>query len=108
MKIRKNDQVLIISGKDKGRRGKVIKVLPKERKIVVEGINLRKKHIKPKRSGEKGQIIEVPVSLDISNAKFICQKCKKATRLGYKIEGLPAGRQGKNKYRICKKCKQEI
>ncbi|PIR72248.1 MAG: 50S ribosomal protein L24 [Candidatus Nealsonbacteria bacterium CG10_big_fil_rev_8_21_14_0_10_36_24] len=101
MKIKKGDIVLIISGKDKSRRGKVIKVLPKERRIVVEGINLRKKHIKPKRSGEKGQIIEVPVSLDISNAKFICQKCKKATRLGYKIEG-------KKKYRICKKCKQEI
>jgi len=101
MKIRKNDQVLIISGKDRGRKGRVIEVLPKERRIVVEGINLRKKHIKPKRSGEKGQIVEVPVSLDVSNTKFICQKCKKTARVGYKIEG-------KKKYRICKKCGEEI
>ena len=101
MKIRKNDQVLIISGKDRGRKGKVIEVLSKGRRIVVEGINLRKKHIKPKKSGEKGQIVEVPVSLDVSNAKLICQKCKKATRVGYKIEG-------KKKHRVCKKCGEEI
>ena len=100
MKIHKGDTVLIISGKDRGRKGKVIEALPKERKLVVEGINLRKKHMKAKRSGEKGQIIEMPAPLDVSNVKLICQKCGKATRVGYRIEG-------KKKYRICKKCRQE-
>lgn len=101
MKIHKGDQVLIISGKDRQRKGKVIEVLPKIRRVVVEGLNLRKKHLRPKRSGEKGQIIKLPAPLNVSNVKLICPKCGKATRLGYKIE---AGK----KYRICKKCKQEI
>ncbi len=101
MKIKKGDQVLVISGKDKGRKSKIIKVFPKEKKVIVEGINLRKKHIKPKKSGEKGQIVETPASLNVSNIKLICSKCGKPTRVGYKMEG-------KRKYRICKKCKQEI
>ena len=101
MKIHKNDQVLIISGKDKGKKGKVIEALPKEGKIVVDGVNLRKKHTKPKKSGEKGKIVSLPSAFDISNAKIICSKCSKPTRVGYKIEG------GK-KYRICKKCQREI
>ena len=101
MKIRKNDLVLIISGKDRGRKGKVMESLPKERKVVVEGINLRKKHIKPKRSGEKGQIVSLPFPVDVSNVKMICPKCGKGARVGSKI-------QGDKKYRICKKCGQEI
>ncbi len=101
MKIRKDDQVLVISGKDKGRKAKVITVFPKRNRIMVEGINLRKKHVKPKKSGEKGQIVEVPGSFDVSDVKLICPKCEKPTRIGYKKEG-------KKKYRICKKCGQEI
>ena len=101
MKIKKGDTVLIISGKDKGKKGKVIKCFPKERKITVEGVNLMKKHIKPKRSGEKGQIIQMPAPFDVSNAKLICPHCSKPTRIGYKIEG-------KKKYRVCKKCSQPI
>ncbi len=101
MKIKKGDQVLVISGKDKGRKNKIIKVFLKEGKVIVEGINLRKKHIKPKKSGEKGQIIEAPAPLNVSNLKLICSKCGKPTRVGYKIEG-------KRKYRICKKCGKEI
>lgn len=101
MKIRKGDTILVISGKDKGKKGKVLKALPKEERIVVEGINIRKKHVKPKKSGEKGQLIQMPVPLHVSNSKIICPKCGKAVRAGYKVEG------GK-KYRICKSCKQEI
>ncbi len=101
MKIRKNDQVLIISGKDKGRKGKVIEVFPKQGRIVIEGINLRKKHMKPKKSGEKGQIVETPAPLNVSDVKVICSKCGKAVRTGYKLKG-------KKKYRICKKCGQEV
>ena len=101
MKIKNNDLVLIISGKDKGRKGKVITALPKENRIVVEGANIRKKHIRPKRAGEKGQIVEIPAPLDVSNVKIICPKCKKAARVGYKVvEG--------GKFRVCKKCGQEI
>jgi len=101
MKIKNNDLVLIISGKDKGRKGKVIKALPKENRIVVEGANIRKKHIRPKRAGEKGQIVEIPAPLDVSNVKIICPKCKKPARVGYKVVE-------KNKFRACKKCNQEI
>jgi len=101
MKIKKGDTVLIISGKDKGKKGKVFKVLPKENKILVESVNLRKKHQRPKKSGEKGQIITMSAPIDASNAKIICSKCGKAARVGYKIVG-------EKKYRICKKCGQEI
>ncbi len=101
MKVKKGDNILIISGKDKGRTGKIIKALPKESKILVEGINLKKKHVRPKREGEKGQVVEIPAALDVSNVQIICPKCGKITRIGYKID--------KNiKKRICKKCNQEI
>jgi len=108
MKIKKGDTVLIISGKDRGRKGKVIETLPKEGRIIVEGINLKKKHVKPKKQGEKGQVVQLPGPLRLSNTKVICSKCGKPTRVGFKIEGLPAGGHGKNKYRICKNCHQEI
>ena len=101
MKVKKGDSILIISGKDKGRTGKIMKAFPKELKILVEGINLKKKHVRPKRDGEKGQVVEIPAVLDASNVKIICPKCGKATRVGYKIEK-------DIKKRICKKCKQEI
>lgn len=104
MKIKKGDLVLIISGDDKGRKGKVIKALPKENKIVVEGINIKKKHQKPRREGEKGQIIEIPAPIDVSNVLLICPYCKSPTRVGYKIDHSKKPR----KARICKKCKEVI
>lgn len=97
MKIRKGDTVLIIKGKDRGRSGKVIKALPKENKVIVEGLNLSKKHLRPKRSGEKGQIITIPRPIYVSNVKLICPSCKKATRVGYEIKN-------EKKFRKCKKC----
>jgi len=101
MKIKNNDTILVISGKDKGKKGKVIKSIPKERRIVVEGINLMKKHIRPRRAGEKGHIVEIAAPLNVSNVKLVCPKCKEATRVGYRIiKG--------SKFRICKKCQQEI
>ena len=101
MKVKKGDSILITAGKDKGRTGKIIKAMPKELKILVEGINLKKKHVRPKREGEKGQIVEIPVPMDISNVKLICPKCGKATRVGYKIDK-------EQKSRVCKKCGQII
>ena len=105
MKVKKGDSILIIAGKDKGRTGKVMKALPKEMKVLVEGINLKKKHVRPKKDGEKGQVVEIPAVLDVSNVKIICPKCGKATRVGYTIG--PKGSPDIKK-RICKKCKQEI
>ena len=101
MRLKKGDQVLIISGKDRGKKGKVLQAFPKESRILVEGVNLRKKHQKPKKTGEKGQIISMPGSVDISNVKLICPKCGKSIRIGYKI-------LNNRKVRICKKCNQEI
>jgi len=101
MKIKNNDTILVISGKDRGKKGKVIKSIPKERRIVVEGINLMKKHIRPRKEGEKGHVVEIAASLNVSNVKLICPKCKEATRVGYKVVG-------ENKFRVCKKCGQEI
>lgn len=101
MKVKKNDTVLIIAGKDKGRTAKVLKSLPKEGRILVEGINLKQKHVRPKRQGEQGQVVKLPAPLQVSNVKFLCPKCGKATRLGYKIEK-------DRKFRICKKCKSEV
>lgn len=101
MKLKKGDTVLIISGKDKGKKAKILKSFPKEDRILVEGVNLRKKHQKPKKGGEKGQIVQLPASIDVSNAQIICSKCGKPTRIGLKVEG-------DKKLRICKKCQQEI
>lgn len=101
MKIKKGDTVLIIRGKDRGKVGKVIKALPKENRVVIEGLNLVKKHIKPKKEGEKGRIVEIPRPISIANVKLICPNCHKAVRVGYKFEG-------EEKYRYCKKCQQII
>lgn len=101
MKIKKNDTVLIIAGKDKGKQGKVLRSLPKEGKIVVEGLNLSKKHQKPRRSGEKGQIVEISRPLAVSNVKLVCPKCGQAARIGYKITE-------NEKLRVCRKCGSEI
>jgi len=101
MKIKKGDRVLIIKGKDRGKKGKVLRSFPEKGQVLVEGVNIKKVHKRPKKTGEKGQIVEVSSPLYISNLKLICPKCRKPTRVGYKIEG-------KTKMRICKKCGEEI
>jgi large subunit ribosomal protein L24 len=101
MRIKKGDHVQIISGKDNGKNGKVLRVIPGNLRVVVEGLNLMKRHVKPKKSGEKGQRVETPASISISNVMLICPKCGKQTRTTFKMVN-------KNKFRICKKCKSEI
>ncbi|RLC38557.1 MAG: 50S ribosomal protein L24 [Candidatus Nealsonbacteria bacterium] len=117
MKIRKGDQVLIIKGKDRGKKGKVLRGFPKKNQVLVEGVNIKKKHRRPRREGEKGEIVEVPAPIDVSKVKLICPKCGKPTRVGYKVNlNLPEGKQAssgagktqKSKVRICKKCKKEL
>ena len=101
MKIRKGDKVKVLAGKDKGKTGKVLQVFVKRGRVSVEGVNLLFKNMRPKKQGEKGQVIPVPSPMDASNVKFLCPKCGKATRVGYKITD-------NKKFRICKKCQSEV
>ena len=101
MKIKKGDTVKIMSGKDRTKSGKIFKVFPRERKVVIEGLNLIVKHKKPKKSGEKGQKIEIARPISSCKVMLICPKCGKTVRVGYKMTD-------KTKARICKKCKEEI
>ncbi len=101
MKIRKNDTVKIMLGKDHGKEGKVEKVFTKKGKVIVAGMNLVKRHVKKGVAGAEGSILEIPKPIYISNVGLICPNCKKVTRVGFKKEG-------DNKMRICKKCGKEI
>lgn len=101
MKIRKGDQVKILSGKDLGKTGKVLSVINEKDKVVVENINIHRKNVRPKRQGEKGQIVEMPTPIHISNVALICTKCGKSTRVGFRFEEA-------KKIRYCKKCKKVI
>jgi len=87
MKIKKGDTIVVLAGKDKGKEGKVVKAIPKEESVVVEGVNMRKKSQKARRQGQKGQIIEFAHPLHISNIAIKDPKTGKASRVGYKIEG---------------------
>ncbi len=102
MNIKKGDKVKILAGKNKGKTGKVLQVFPKHDKISVEGINLLFKNVRPRKQGEKGQRIQFPAPIVVSNLALICPKCGKVTRVGYKVL------ENKKKLRICKKCKDII
>lgn len=102
MKLKKGDQVIIIVGKDKGRKGKIEKVLPKQNKVLIPGINVYKKHTKPRGERQPGGIIDVVKPLPASNVALLCPKCGKQTRIGYQIG------KNKSKTRICRKCQTVI
>jgi large subunit ribosomal protein L24 len=102
MKIRKNDTVLVITGKDKGKKGKVRKSLPKEDKVIVEGLNMIKRHSKTKGQARQAGIIELEAPLKVSKVMIICNKCAKPARIGYRI--LEDGK----KARICRACAEVI
>ena len=98
MNIKSGDEVVVISGKDKGKKGKVVEVLPKAGKAIVEGVAVATKHVKPKAQGQTGGIIKQELPIDASNVMVVCAKCKKATRAGRKV--LEDG----SIVRYCKKC----
>lgn len=101
MKVKINDKVLVLSGKDRGKTGKVLRILSKNNKVVVEKVFMRTKHIK-KRQGQAGQIIHFEAPINASNVAVICPQCEKKTRVSYlRLES------GK-KYRVCKKCNQSL
>ena len=101
MKIKKGDTVQVLAGNDKGKTGEVLEVIPKDSKVVVKGVNVRKKHVKPRKQGEEGGIIPVECAIDSSKVNVVCPKCGKSTRIEYKIEE-------DKKVRICKKCGAKI
>ncbi|MBI2025071.1 MAG: 50S ribosomal protein L24 [Candidatus Harrisonbacteria bacterium] len=101
MAIKKGDTVQIISGKDKGKNGKVMKLDSAAGTILIEGLNLFKKHTRPKKQGEKGQIISLPRPLNISKVMLFCSSCKKPSRVGVRKEG-------EAKARYCKRCKATL
>lgn len=95
MKVKKNDTVKVITGKDAGKTGKVLVALPKEGKVVVEGVNIQKKHKKARNAQDVSKIQEQNGAIEVSNVMVVCPKCGKATRVGYKVEG-------DKKVRVCK------
>ena len=102
--IKKNDKVKMLSGKDRGKSGKVLFVLNKDenrKRVVIEGLNKFKKHQRAKKQGQKGQIVSIERAVNISAVQLVCPSCGKPTRTGHKIEG-------KNKFRVCKKCGAEV
>ena len=100
--VKTGDTVVILSGKDKGKQGKVLQVSPKERKVIVEGLNIATKHVKPRRQGEQGGIVEAEAAMYACKVQLVCPKCGKATRIAHKI--LDDG----SKVRVCKSCEEEI
>lgn len=101
MKIKKGDQMKVLRGKDRGKTGPVLKVFPESGRILVEGVNVYKKRVRPKRRGEKGETVLVPRPIAASNAMLVCKNCGKPTRPGFRLEG-----GAKNRY--CKKCRATI
>jgi large subunit ribosomal protein L24 len=97
MRIKKGDNVQVLSGNDKGKTGEVLEVIPKANKVVVKGVNIRKKHVKARKQGEESGIISVECSIPVSKVNVICPKCGKVTKIGYSVDK-------DKKVRICKKC----
>jgi len=101
MNVRRDDNVIVLSGKDKGKQGKVLSVDVKNNKVIVEGVNLNKRHQKPRKQGEEGGIIKKETPIYASKVMRVCPKCGKPTKPAYKLNG-------SEKVRVCKKCGAEI
>ncbi len=101
MNFKRGDSVKVITGASKGKIGKVLKVAQPQERIVVEGVNLRKKHTRPRKQGQTGQVVEFPAPLHLSNVMLVCPKCNKTTRISVTS-------QSDKKKRICKRCKSII
>ena len=105
MNIKKNDPVIVLSGKDKGKKGKVLTAFPKAGKVVVEGVAMVTKHQKARAQGQQGGIIHKEAAIDASNVMLVCPKCNTATRVAHKVTVVDGNRK---MVRVCKKCKAEI
>jgi len=101
MNIKKDDKVIVLSGKDKGKEGKVLVADPKGLKVVVEGVNVATKHQKPQKQGQDGGIIKIETPIYACKVQLVCPKCNKGVRVGYKYVA-------DKKLRVCRKCGTEI
>ena len=101
MRIRKGDNVQVLSGNDKGKTGEVLEVIQKDDKVVVKGVNVRKKHVKARKQGDESGIIPVECAIPASKVNVVCPKCGKVTKVGYRVDG-------DKKVRVCKKCGAEL
>ena len=101
LNVKRDDTVVIISGKDKGKQGKVMSAIPDKGRVVVQNANMIVRHTKPRKQGEQGGRINKEGSINVSNVMLICPKCNKATRVGHAFEG-------DKKVRVCKKCGKNI
>ncbi|HEX6570158.1 MAG TPA: 50S ribosomal protein L24 [Acidimicrobiales bacterium] len=102
MKIRKGDRVRVLTGKDRGKEGEVMRALPREGKVIVDGVNVARKSQRPTRTTQQGGIIDKDMPIQVSNVALVCPSCGKPTRVGYTVD--PSGQ----KARVCKKCGGEI
>ncbi len=101
MKLRKGDEITITAGKDKGKKGKIETILPKEQAVLILGKNMYKRHLKRRDEKNPGGIVDMPRPLPVSNIALVCPKCKKLTRVGFSVFG-------NEKQRICRKCRQIV
>lgn len=101
MRIKKGDTVKVQKGKDRGKSGRVVHADPKALRVTVEGLNLVKRHVRPRRQGEKGEVVQVPRSIPVANVILLCPRCNAATRVGVLVEG-------ERKVRVCKKCRATL
>ena len=110
MHVKSNDQVVVISGKDKGKKGKITAAFPKTGRVTVEGVNVVTKHQKARNQMQPGGIVHKELPIDASNVMLICSKCGKATRVAHKVTVATndAGKQQRKMIRVCKKCNAEI
>jgi large subunit ribosomal protein L24 len=100
--IRRDDEVLVISGKDRGKRGRVVNVLPSEGRVMVEGVARAKKHARPSRKRQQGGIVDIEQFVDISNVMLVCKSCGQPTRVGHRIQDDGV------KVRVCKRCESDL
>src|SRR5690606_18071220 len=102
MKVKKGDRVRVLSGKDRGKEGEVMFALPAEGKVIVEGVNVAKRHTKPRGATMQGGIIDKDMPIEVSNVAVVCSSCGKPTRVGYRFDA------DGTKNRVCRKCGADL
>jgi large subunit ribosomal protein L24 len=103
MRLKKGDTIQVNAGKDRGKTGKILRVLHKHDTVIVEGINMFKKHVRPRQQGQKGEIVNISRPLNAAKVMVYCSSCARGVRVGFRID-----EGGKNKVRYCKKCQRPI
>ena len=101
LRIKTGDTVRVLRGRDRGKKGKIMAVFPSESRLLVEGINMIYRHVRPRRAGEKGQRVQVASAMRVNNVQLVCPACKKGTRVGSRLEG-------DKRVRVCKQCEAVI